>query len=474
MSDKPLVIDLDGTLLRSDMLLESACAYVKANPHRFYRPLLWLMRGGRAGLKSELARATRLRIESLPFDAEVVAWARREKASGRTLVLATAAHVDLAEGVARHLGLFDRVIATNAGRNLSAEVKRDALVSAFGAKGFDYAGNSRKDLPVWSAAERAHLVNPEPGVERAASRLGNLGKVIETRGNRAGSWIRALRLHQWLKNLLVFVPLLSAHRWSELPLLATSALGFLCFGLAASSAYLVNDLVDLDDDRRHPTKRLRPFAAGELSIKAGALVAPCLIVGALAGALLLSPAFAAVLAGYYALTLGYSFFLKRVVMVDVVVLAMLYTIRIIAGTAMLGTALTFWLLAFSTFIFLSLALVKRYAELHGRRTRGLDEPAHGRGYHPNDLEMISALGGASGYISVLVLALYIQDEATAHLYRYPELIWLACPLLLFWVSRIWLLAHRGLMLEDPVVFAIRDRVSIAVGLLFALVIWLAI
>ncbi len=474
MEPRPLAVDLDGTILKSDVLLESACAYLRSRPHRFYRLLVWLVRGGKAGLKSQLARETMLDVTLLPYDVRVIDWLRDAKSEGRTLVLATATHESLATRIAQHLDLFDRVFATDERRNLSAANKRDALVQEYGAKGFDYVGNSRNDIPVWAAADRAHLVNPEIGVERSARRQGNVGQVIETRTGAAKAWIDALRLHQWLKNLLVFVPLLAAHRWSELPLLLDGLLAFLCFGLCASSAYLLNDLLDLDDDRQHPTKRHRPFAAGLLSIKAGGAAAPLLLLAAAGAAIALLPmAFVAVLLSYYALTLGYSFLLKRMMMVDVVTLAMLYTIRIVAGTAAFGMLMTFWLLAFSMFMFLSLALVKRYAELRAARVRGASEQTPGRGYHPNDLEMIAALGAAAGYLSVLVMALYIQDPATAHLYRYPELIWLACPLLLFWISRTWLITHRGAMHDDPVIFAIQDRVSLIVGALLALVIWLA-
>jgi 4-hydroxybenzoate polyprenyltransferase len=327
---------------------------------------------------------------------------------------------------------------------------------------------------VWQSAERAYVVNPSNGVERAARKIGNVERVIESRPPSAKTWAKSLRLHQWLKNLLIFVPLLAAHKLRSPELVVAAMLAFLTFGLCASSVYLLNDLLDLEDDRHHPVKRKRPFASGALPLTWGLGLFPVLLVGAFAGAWASLPwRFCVVLLGYYALTLAYSMYLKRQVMVDVVVLAMLYTIRIVAGTAAIGGNLTFWLLAFSMFIFLSLALVKRYAELHSMKERGLVK-TRGRGYVASDLSLISSLGTSSGYLAVLVLALYIQDGNTASLYRHPQVIWLACPLLLYWISRTWIIAHRGLMHDDPIVFAARDRVSLAVVALVGLVFWSAI
>lgn len=270
------------------------------------------------------------------------------------------------------------------------------------------------------------------------------------------------------------MPLLAGHLLGSPEQVLDALLAFLTFGLCASSVYLLNDLLDLEDDRHHPVKRKRPFASGALPLVWGGAMFPMLLVAAFLMAWLFLPwRFSAVLLGYYGLTLAYSAFLKRRVMVDVVVLAALYTIRIIAGAAAVGAHLTFWLLAFSMFIFLSLALVKRYAELHATKARGLLK-TRGRGYEASDLPLISSLGSAAGYLAVLVLALYIQDAKTASLYRHPQAIWLACPLLLYWISRTWIIAHRGQMHDDPVVFAIRDRVSLAIVALCGFVFWAAI
>jgi 4-hydroxybenzoate polyprenyltransferase len=287
-------------------------------------------------------------------------------------------------------------------------------------------------------------------------------------------WIRELRVHQWLKNLLIFVPLLASHHIRQRGAFTDGALAFLLFNCCASSVYVLNDLVDLRHDRMHPYRSRRPFASGQLRVRAGMWVFPVLLVAALAGAyLFLNVAYAAALAGYFAVTSAYSFFLKRFIVIDVMTLAMLYTLRILAGALVFHLVVTFWMLAFSIFIFLSLALAKRYTELCSARSRGDAERAHGRGYEQQDLGMIASFGAASGYMSVLVLALYVQDQNTTVLYRNPQVIWLACPLLLFWISRVWMLAHRGKMYDDPVVFAVRDITSLAVGALFGAVFWLA-
>jgi 4-hydroxybenzoate polyprenyltransferase len=287
-------------------------------------------------------------------------------------------------------------------------------------------------------------------------------------------WIRAGRLHQWAKNLLIFVPLLASHQFGSPLALLSGLLAFASFGCCASSGYLLNDILDVQHDRLHPQKRRRPFAAGQLTIRSGLFGSAGLWIAAFGAAYWLLPLpFIAALATYYVVSIAYSIRLKRFMIIDVVTLAMLYTLRIVAGALAFHLILTFWMLAFSMFIFLSLALAKRYTELRAARTRGDTAQARGRGYFPEDLGMISSLGAASGYLSVMVLALYIQDQNTTALYRHPQLIWLACPLLLYWVSRVWMLAHRGKMYDDPVVFALRDRASLTVGALFGLVFWLA-
>lgn len=469
----PLVVDLDGTLLRSDLLLETGLAFVRHRPLKALRLFKWLVKG-KAALKANLARAVDIDVTVLPYDPAVLDLVNSARNSGRKVVLATASHISLAERIAVHLDIFDQVLASDEKVNLSSHRKRDLLVENFGVKGFDYVGNSSDDLSVWEVARDAYVVNPERGVERRAQVIGNVKEVMLSNVAGVKDWRKALRLHQWMKNILIFVPLLAAHQLGNYLLIWQGVLAFLFFGLCASSVYLLNDLLDLADDRHHGTKRFRPFASGRLSISSGIMVFPVLLIGAFAGAALFLPwAFVATLVAYYILTFAYSLWLKRQMAVDVIALAALYTLRIIAGAAAFGLELTFWILAFSMFMFLSLALVKRYAELGEARRKGLTQKTRGRGYYPGDLEMISSLGASSGYLAVMVLALYIHDQATTSLYAHPQIIWLACPLLLFWVTRVWMLTHRGQMHDDPVVFAIRDRVSLMVGALFCLVFWAA-
>jgi 4-hydroxybenzoate polyprenyltransferase len=422
-------------------------------------------------------RLARLRVRSssteeeiavsvLPYRKDLLELIERERQRARRVVLVTGYNSSLATGIANHLGLTALVVPSSS--------RCDALRQRFGEGGFDYVGSSRDDLAVWRVARMAYVVDAPPSVERSARELANLAAVLGSARPTLGDWVRAFRLHQWLKNVLLFVPLLAAHRYTEWPLVLDALVAFLCFGLCASSVYILNDLLDLRDDRQHPTKRFRPFASGRLSIRAGLVAFPLLLAAAFGIALWLVPiGLAQGLACYYALTVAYSMWLKRRLVIDVIILAALYTLRIIVGAVALDIPLSFWLLAFSMFMFSSLALVKRYAELRQLRAQGASEQAHGRGYLVDDLQMIASLGAACGYVAVMVLALYINDPKTTQLYRHQELIWFACPMLLAWISRVWMVAHRGAMNDDPVVFAMRDRVSLLLGALMALVIYAA-
>jgi 4-hydroxybenzoate polyprenyltransferase/phosphoserine phosphatase len=471
----PLVVDLDGTLLKTDLLAETANGFIVAQPWRTFQVLAWLS-AGRAMLKERLAQASAVDPATLPFNEEVLAWLREEKRAGRRLVLATASHHVLADQVAAHLGLFDEVLATRGATNLKAHAKRDALVARFGEGGFDYVGNDRADLPVWRSAARAHVVSgPKAGLLQEVRGLGRPGREIDDgRLGAAAMLLRAMRPHQWVKNLLVLVPLMTAHRYGDPASLVSAWWALVVFCLTASSVYLLNDLADLADDRQHAGKRLRPFACGNLGLVQGWMAWPALLAAALALACAVLPwLFTATLAVYFVSTVAYSWCLKQMPVVDVLALAGLYTLRIVAGAAAIGVPLSFWLLAFSMFLFFSLALLKRYGELRAVAHTGSVAGLRGRGYDTEDQGLIASLGGGAGYIAVLVLALYIQDEHTARLYAAPAFIWLACPLLLYWVSRAWLIAHRGHMHEDPVVFALRDRASWAVAALLVLVFVLA-
>lgn len=470
-TDPALCVDLDGTLVKSDLLIESFFALLRQNLLAVFLVPIWLCKG-KAFMKARIAERVELDVSALPYHFEFLGYLQEERARGRRLVLATSATRKLADQVAQHLKLFDAVHCTDHTVNLDGERKLARLREECGDQGFDYAGNARVDLKIWPHARFAVLVNPDQGIKAQVAQLAEVGRIFEDRASQWRVYLRALRLHQWLKNTLLFVPLLAAHQIDNPALLVQVSVGFLAFGLCASSVYLLNDLLDLTADRHHPRKRHRPFAAGSINILHGALLIPALLLMALALALTLPWEFLAALATYYVATLAYSLRLKNVVMVDVLVLAGLYTLRIIAGAAAVQVALSFWLLAFSMFIFLSLAFIKRYSELLSLQTESR-KTRQARGYRVDDLPLLSSQGAASGYLAVLVLALYINGPTVQSMYRHAELIWLLCPLLLYWISRIWLKTHRGQMHDDPVVFAITDWVSALVVGLSAAILWAA-
>ena len=467
----PLCVDLDGTLIRTDLLIESALAVLAQHPLAIFSMLVWLVHG-KAHLKREIARRVVLDPSSLPYNHELIDWLNEQRAH-RSVVLCTASDVTLARPVAEHAGVFDDVIASDGETNLSGSNKAKALIARFGDKAFDYIGNAPVDLAVWKHSHAAVVVERGQSLSKAAARFTTVEKRFEIRGGGVKAWAKALRIHQWIKNVLVFLPLLASHRVFEVDSVTEAVLAFFCFGLCASSVYLTNDLLDLPSDRQHHRKRHRPFAAGTLPLVAGPIAALLLLIAGFSLAFFVSHLFVAVLFGYYVLTTAYSVRLKRIMMLDVVVLAALYTTRILAGTAAIHSKPSFWLLAFSMFIFLSLAMVKRYTELLGLQKKG-DVKAGGRGYDVDDIPLIQSMGSSSGYLAVLVLALYVDSTASMSLYRHPHYLWMLCPLLLYWISRTWAIAHRGIMHDDPVVFAVMDRVSQILGLIAAIIVAAAI
>jgi 4-hydroxybenzoate polyprenyltransferase len=399
-------------------------------------------------------------------------WLKEEQGRGRRLVLATAANATIAQGIAGHLGVFDEIVCSSGTENLAGDNKRKALVARFGEKGFDYVGNATADLSVWRSAHRAIVVGGA-GISAQAGRVAEVSRRFPVRPAPLRVWLKAIRVHQWIKNVLIFVPAMVAHRVLEPQVLFHSALAFLAFSLCASSVYVINDLLDLTADRRHPRKRARPFASGALSARSG-LVLAVLLVGACIGiALAVNLWFCAALAAYYVFTWAYSLRLKRAALVDVMTLAGLYTLRIIAGAAATSIDPSFWLLAFSIFVFLCLGVIKRYAELYEVRHEG-GGGGHGRGYSGQDLQLLMSMGMSSGYCAIVVIALYINSPDSQTLYRHIQAIWLVCPMLLYWISRMWLLASRGQMDDDPVVFAVRDRISLATLAIIGLLVFLAI
>lgn len=460
----PIVVDLDGTLIKTDLLVESANELLIANPLNIFKLFCWLKKN-KANLKDHLAAFSSIDPAALPYNKSLVAWLHQQKSLGRKIVLATASHRLLAENVAAYVGLFDEVLATEGALNLKGFKKRQALVDRFGEGGFDYVGNDEPDIPVWKSARKAYVVSDSPKFINIVKALGNFEEAFASeRPPLRQSLSKAFRFHQWIKNLLIFVPLLAAHRLTDGSSIAHALLAFSIFGLAASSVYVLNDLVDIADDRHHHRKRYRPFAYGNLSLVAGWLAWPLLFtIAFMLTAVFMPIGFTLVLGIYFVLTLAYSLRLKQYAMLDVLTLAGLYTIRIIGGAVAISVPLSFWLLNFSMFIFLSLAFIKRFSELQAARNSGHEGNIRGRGYVHQDLELVSSMGAGAGYLSVLVLALYILDAHTSELYSAPQAIWLSCPILLYWISRAWLIAHRGLMHDDPIVFAIKDRASWIVG-----------
>lgn len=465
----PLAVDLDGTLVRSDMLMESLASALKRAPWLVLALPFWLL-AGRARLKSELARRGSIDVAALPYDANVLAELARARAVGHPLVLATAADETLARRIAGHLGFFSAVIASDGATNLKREAKARALVERYGEAGFDYVGEDRHDVPVWKHAREAYVVGSNASVAADVKALGMPVHAIARASRPGRALLKGLRAYQWAKNLLVFVPLLTAHIALHPPSLAAAVLAFVAFSLVASAVYLANDLADLGDDRRHPTKRTRALAAGELPIAAALVLLPVLIAAATLIAALLPWRFGALLGVCVGANLAYSLALKRVALLDVFVLAGLYTMRILAGAAAVEVPVSHWLLAFTMFLFLSLALAKRYVEVANVAARD-EERVGGRGYLAGDGALLGMLGTASGYLAVLVFALYVTSPQVTMLYRSPAALWFVVPILLYWISRVWLLALRGALHEDPLLFALRDPASHATG---ALILALAI
>ncbi|MDX1491110.1 MAG: UbiA family prenyltransferase [Pseudohongiellaceae bacterium] len=465
----PLYVDLDGTLIRSDLLLESFLALIKHNLLYIFLIPLWLLQG-KAKFKHQLASRVKLRADLLPYNQELLEYLRAQKSRGRELILISASNERLVKAVAEHLGIFSRAIGSDQTRNLSGKRKLKEIQTKDDY--FSYAGDSKVDLAVWEYSDSAIPVNASSSTRKSLDTLTTIEAEFRDSKTKWRRYLSALRLHQWLKNALVFLPLALAHQVTNIELLMQAALAFLCFGLCASSVYVLNDLLDLDSDRQHRSKHRRAFAAGDIPILHGLLISPALLICAFSLASILPRAFIAVLTFYYLCTGLYSFFLKRVVLVDVIMLATLYTIRIISGAAAISVIPSFWLLAFSMFLFFSLAVVKRYTELDYLRNAGISQ-SQGRGYYAQDLRMMANFGTISAFLSVMVFALYINSVETRTQYATPEVLWLICPLLLYMVSRIWLLAARGEIEEDPVVFALQDRVSQILTLMSGALLWLA-
>ena len=455
-----LYVDLDGTLTPSDTLLESALLLLRQHPLNVFRLLAWLLLG-RAGFKQKLADAVRPEPDRLPYHDGLLQLLQQRRAQGDTLVLASAADARIVQAVASHHTVFDGILGTADGHNLRGANKRAAIEADAQQRGFDrwaYAGNSRDDLPVWAGATEAIAVNTPAGVLRQLQQQHPQAQVLAGLQTTVATWLRAIRIKQWAKNALLFVPLLAAHSlqwqaWAEV------LMAFVAFGLCASATYLFNDLMDLPNDRIHRIKRHRPLAAGAVGIAQAVALGGAMMLCAFVLAFVVSGAFAGSLLVYTVLTLAYTLWLKRLALIDVLLLSALYTLRIAAGAVAGEVELSNWLLAISIFLFLSLALVKRCAELE-EASQEDNALAPGRGYHPNDLASLRGMGMSSGFLAVMVLALYVDSQNGRELYAEPQWLWAAAPLLLFWLMRMWLkTGRRELHGEDPLQFAMKDGVS---------------
>ncbi len=469
---RPLCVDLDGTLVKSDTLVDSLLVLARSHPSQVAKVPIWILRG-RAVLKARVASLVSLDPAHLPYNRELLLYLQQQHREGRTIYLATGADSRTANRIAEHLGIFSGVLASDGLTNLTGKDKLHTLRNTLDSRNFDYIGNAPPDLPLLAEATQAMVANPTYSLRKLLrSRKLVLHRTFQDRSFALPAFLHAIRIHQWAKNALVFVPMLLAHSLNRHTFLKT-LLAFLCFSLCASATYIVNDLLDIENDRGHAKKRHRAFASGNLAASTGLAIAIAFWGLASVGLRWLPAACLGWFFAYVACTLAYSLWLKRIVLVDVIVLSGLYTLRMLAGAAAGGIVISPWLAALSIFLFLSLAMVKRYSELQNLRASGLT-PRNGRGYLLVDIDQLRSFGTSSAYAAVVVFALYINGREVTSMYAHPQRLWLATPLLILWVSRIWLLASRGLLDEDPVVFALTDRMSLLIGAAVSLIAFVAI
>jgi 4-hydroxybenzoate polyprenyltransferase/phosphoserine phosphatase len=467
-----LCVDLDGTLVQTDTLLEAILRLLKREPRMLFALLFWLLKG-RSYLKRKVAARVNLDPAELPYCVELISYLQTEREAGARIVLVTGADQRIAQSVADHLGIFDEVIASNGIRNLTGVAKMRELVARFGSRKFRYVGNSRTDLPVWREASHTLVCGASgPLLRRLNRERIPTERVFLPRKNTFTLLAQAMRVYQWPKNLLILVPLCLSHRIGELSLIAKGLTAMAAFSLCASSLYLINDLLDLAADRAHPRKSTRPFASGRLSLATGILLAPCLVAVALLLASFLPIEFLLILVAYGILSTAYSFFFKEIPLLDICLLGGLYVVRIFAGGSAMGIVISSWTLGYCMFLFLSLAMLKRYTELL-MLNANKQTAAPGRGYVVADFPILACFGAGSASVAALLLALYIESEEVQLLYRYPQRLWFLCGMHMYWISRAWLLANRGEMHHDPVLFALKDRASYWLGLLAAVVVVLA-
>ena len=465
----PLFVDLDGTLVKLDTLHQALFLLLRRDFISIFRLPGWFLKG-KAYLKDQVMKRVSLDAPVLPYNQTFLAWLRKQHAAGRKLILATASNYRTANAVAEHLGIFSETIASSADNNLRHNRKLEAIRER--TEHFAYAGNDNADFPLWDAADEIILVNPNAAAKRAYA--AHADHVFEERRPFWRMFIKAMRCHQWLKNVLIFSPMLLAHQFQKTSCIIDSLLAFFAFSFAASSIYVLNDLFDLSADQHHPRKCKRPFAAGELPISFGAVMMPLLVAASIAFCIFLPARFALVLLIYYIITTLYSWRLKQVAIADLLTLAILYTMRIIAGSVGTEIPSSQWFIEFAIFLFFSLAIVKRISELIDmQEDEEADHSKRERGYSHDDQPLLLALGAASGYLSVLVFTMYLGSEKAQEIYTNPHYLWIFCPLLLYWITRIWHLAWRGKVDDDPLAFAAKDPQTYLVGAIGVITILLA-
>jgi 4-hydroxybenzoate polyprenyltransferase/phosphoserine phosphatase len=467
-----LIVDLDGTLIKTDLLFEGLLILLRKNLLYIFPCFLWLLKG-RAVLKRRILEQVHLPIELLPFNKNVLTFLQEEFLRGRRLILATASPLEIATKISEIYPIFEKVYGTYGNINLKGKSKLNLILKEFGAGNYDYIGNSHADLRIFSSANASFLVNPSIGLQRRAKKITSLSNLDIDNNSKFKIYLKSIRIHQWVKNLLVFIPIITSHTFFSTNVILMTLVGFFAFSFVSSSGYIINDLFDLNSDRKHPSKKLRPFASGQITIVGGIFLACSLFLAGIFLTFFLNTSFLLLLLLYFIITLSYSLFFKRKALLDVFILAILYSLRIIAGGIITSIPLSSWLILFSAFMFLSLAFVKRYSELilitdkSGLKNRG-------REYFMEDILLLQIMGIASGFISVVIFSLYIDSPDVMILYQHPKILWGISLLLLFWVSRVWMITNRGQMNEDPIIFAIKDRTSHWVCLIAGLLIYLSI
>lgn len=473
LSDKdiPLCVDLDGTLIKTDCLHESILIASKKRFYIIFLIPIWLITGGIALVKEKVMKFGLPKASGLPYDSNVINYIKEEKKKGRKIILATASMQEIADSVSEHTGLFDLAIGTTPGNNLRRGKKLEALEKMFGKRGFDYIGNSYSDLKVWEGSRYAILANTNKKVRESAESKGNVKEIFESPKKSLKLIIKEIRIYQWIKNILIFIPFLLAHKFNAIDVWLNSIIAFFAFSFTASSVYLVNDLLDLESDRNHPTKKKRPFASGELPVHYGVLLFPIMLLsGYILAFVFLERSFLLILTSYFILTTFYSFYIKKVYVLDLIFLAGLYTIRLVAGSVATDVIISPWLFSFSIFLFLSFAIIKRYTEINTLIDNDKKKTI-GRGYITDDKILLLVSGVSSGLISILIFILYLSSPEVKALYSSHQILYLITPLLLYWILRIWFKTERREMNEDPVIFMAKDKTSYLIFLIIGFIVY---